>query len=316
MATNVITLPRVSTLDVTPRPRRAMDLGYLSLVLLQRLRDCLLASEVLMRAVQKAEDKRRRQSPAPLFFFNRQLQAELEKSRPPKSDVSGFAKSHPAESLAYRQLPDLLDDVNTLMSQVEVRRAARSSPGLMDVLGRLGPTVPGTGALHALLSRVVDDQILTVINPISRTGVKLLATGVADVAQLQVLFTEFQPGRKPDDRIVTAYLGGNPHPNANTFTTRQQLFKPTALQQDGRVSGCEHWCHPDDSLNTVPLVQGERVMLIGEALVPRTWAVGRTFPTVAGDLELVKRMDRAEVTAWLGARCPQLPKELPLARVA
>jgi hypothetical protein len=316
MTADILTLPRVSTLEATPRPRRSMDLGYSSLVLLQRLRDSLLASEVLIQVMHKAEEKRRRHSPSPLFFFNRQLQSELEKSRPAKPDMSAFTKSHPAESLAYRQLPDLLDDVNTLMSQVEVRRAARSSPGLMDVLGRLTSAVPGTAKLHALLSRVVDDQILTVINPRSRTGVKFVATGVADVAQLQVLFTEFQPGRKPDDRIITAYLGGNPHPNANTFTTSQQLFKPTALQPDGRVNGCEHWCHPDDSLNTVPLVQGERVMLIGEAVVPRTWAVGRAFPMVAGDLELVKRMDRAEVTAWLSARCPQLPREKPLARVA
>ncbi len=316
MTANVITLPRVSTLDATPRPRRTMDLGYSSLVLLQRLRDSLLASEVLMQACLKADAKRQKNSPAPLFFFNRQLQAELEKSQPKKLDVSPYTKAYPAESLAYRQLPDLLDDVRTLMSQVEVRRAARSSLGLLDVLNRLAPMVPGTGELHALLSRVVDDQILTVIHPTARTGVKLLATGVADVAQLQVLLTEFQAGRKPDDRIITAYLGGNPHPNANSFTTRQQLFRSTALQPDGRVSGCEHWCHPDDSLNSVPLVQGERVIYIGEAVVPRTWAVGRAFPMVAGDVELVKRLDRAEVTAWLKARCPKLPVDMPLARVA
>jgi hypothetical protein len=312
----VLTRPRISTLDATPRPRRTIDLGYSSLVLLQRLRDSLLASEVLMQAMQKAEAKQRKFSPAPLFFFNRKLQAELVQARPAKLDPSAFTKAMPAECLAYRQLPDLLDDVNTLMGQVEVRRAARSSPGLVDVMGRLASTVPGTRELYTLLANVVDDQVITMIHPGSRTGLKLLATGIADVAQLQVLATEFQPGRKPDDRVITAYLGGNPHPNAGTFTTKQQLFKTTALQPDGRVVGCVHWCHPDDSLNTVPLVQGERVLLIGEALVPRTWAVGRAFPMVPGDVELVKRMDRTEVTAWLAARCPQLAKDAPLARVA
>src|SRR5438105_745355 len=83
------------------------------------------------------------------------------------------------------------------------------------------------------------------LSPAARTGVRLHLRGAADVAQLQQLL-------------------GEPTPF--------QLFAPAALQADGTlpagVAGCVHWLWPTQPLAAVPRIGGERVVLVGPAVVP------------------------------------------------
>ena len=302
-------------------PRRAVDLGYASLVLITRLRDSLLGAVRLLDRCRQMADKAARGSATPLFFFDRTLQAEwqaAQRKRPqfPEPFLTAVASQYPAEVLAWRSLPELLDDVHTLMCRVEVRRAARAADGLIPVLLRMTADLPAAGRLAAILTDVVDDASITVIQPATGQGVQLLATGVADIAQLDVLLQDYWLNRKLDRRIVSAYQSGNPHPNTATVMSRWQFYRPAGLQPDGSLAGVQHWCHTTDSLAQHLRQNPERVLYVGEAIVPRQWAVGRVFPMVEGELDVLRRLDRAEVQKHLSARCPLLPPPRALSRVA
>jgi len=311
MAIELLTGPSFISLEAGPRPRRPVELGYASLVLLTRFRDALRATAKLFDACRKAE---RRAEPMkfrgcvpPLFFFDRTAQAEWDAKRVarptfPEPYLAAVAKKYPAEALAHSRLPETIDDVRTLLTRIEVRRAARAIPGFLEAIAALKNDVAGLPAIDAMMS-VADDRIVRAIHPPTLQGVRVLLDGVTDLDGLHRLLANVLPGRRSD--------------SSKGFSPRFQLLKPSALGDDGRLpvgmDGANHWLFGEQSPLAIPMERGEHVLLLGDPVCTAYWPANRR---IDGKLEMLERLDRADVTAWLVQRCPKLPTSAGLARVA
>jgi hypothetical protein len=81
------------------------------------------------------------------------------------------------------------------------------------------------------------------------------------------------------------------------------MYAPAALRPNGTLpsgfGACEHWLWPTAALTSVPRIDGERVVLIGEPAYRATWEVTRRFPAMAASLQLIEALSPARVTELL-----------------
>ncbi len=196
-----------------------------------------------------------------VFFFDPTRQAELEAARPAAHDR--FAA---LAELVAAELPALLE-------HVEVRRVARTLGGLKDAALALAPHCAAANDLADLLA-VPDDEVFLALAPGDRSGVRLHVRGAARVAQLHRLLA---PSRAD-----------------SSF----QLFAPAALLPDGTLpvgfAGCGHWLWPEQPLAAVPRINGERVVLVGPAVV-RTADAESRFPGMTAEAEVVQTLNAFQV---------------------
>jgi hypothetical protein len=235
----------------------------------------LLRLRDALRRVAKAP--RPRWGEPPVFFFDARRQAELEAARTAPPDR--FAE---LASLITEEMPALL-------ASAEVRRVARAA-GLKEAAGALAAHCPAANDLAELLA-VPDDEVFLAIVPATRTGVRLHLRGAAGVAQLR--------------RLLASEL------QAADF----QLFAPSALRPDGTlpagVAGCGHWLWPTQPLAAVPRVNGERVVLVGPAVVGPSPAVEVRFPQLAVECERVEALGAVQVAERLSRLCGRPLPVLP-----
>jgi hypothetical protein len=285
--------------------------GFTALSLFTRLRDALVASARLIAACRERDARTRRRWGVPPVFFFHHPSADAGPVFP-QPHLDELAARMPGERRAWESLPDLLDDALTLLPvETAARRTARAIDGLPAAAGELADVVPGAKELSELLA-VPDDQVVLAVHPASRTGLRAVVRGVAEVHQLQVLLANEWAGPRPDRRIVDACRDARPDPDAAVFFARWQLFHPAALRPDGTLprgfGGSDRWVWGGQSPAELPLEKGERVVLLGEPAYRPGWEVGRKFPRLNGEMEVVERMTTAAVTDRLAARCPELPR--------
>ena len=291
--------------------RRRPDPAYHALGLFTRLRAALRAAGVLLAECRQRHARTRGRWGVPrLFFFHHPAPAE---PAFPEPYLGELADTLPAETLAWNTLPDLLDDALTVLTAgAELRAAARTIDGLAEAAAVVAGALPAAAEVAGLLA-VPDDQVVLAVHPEGRFGVKVLMRGVADVNQLHVLLADELPGPPVDPRVAEACRDQSPDPDAATFTARYQMFRPDALQPDGTLPGgfvgSESWVWGDQSPAVLPQDKGERVVLLGKPAVRTTWAVGRKYPRLTGEVEVLARLGAAEVTRWLAARCPAMHEE-------
>jgi len=252
--------------DAAPDPAFAARPG------LVRLRDAL-------RAAAPARPARRTWKEPPVFFFDPARQAELDAARGPLP----AAPRHPLDAHVAAELPALVESV-------DVRRVARTVPGLREAAAALAPRLPAAKDLADLLA-VPDDEVVVALDPARGVGVRLLVGGVADVGQLQTLLADAAP----------EWIDRRP--------ARWQAYRPAALRADGTLptgmGGCEHWLWWHEPLAAVPLVRGERVLLLGPPACPATWDAAVRFPELAATLTVLAELTPAEVAARLGRPAPR-----------
>jgi hypothetical protein len=222
----------------------------------------------LTRAARRAQ--RVRWNEPPTFFFDPRRQAQLEAVSPTP------LPTHLAEPAAH-----IAAELPALLASVEVRRVARAL-GLPDAARALAPHFPAARALADLLA-VPDDEVFLALAPTGRTGIRLHVRGAADVAQLYKLLAP----------TVTE------HPF--------QLFAPSALQVDGTLpsgfSGCENWLWPTQPLAAVPRRSGERVVLVGPAVVRPALDGEPRFPALVVACEVIQTLDAVQTTEILSDLC-------------
>jgi hypothetical protein len=184
-------------------------------------------------------------------------------------------------------------EVESLCASADVRRAARAVPGLREAAAKYGPA----RALAELLA-VPDDEVFLALAPAARAGVRLHLSGVATVAQLRELL-------------------------APVFGAAFQLFAPAALAPNATLpagfAGCAHWLWPEMPLARVPRIDGERVVLVGPAVVSAPPDAEVPFPRMAvacAVVEVLNPFRAADALARLcGAPVPVEPA-IPAARAA
>jgi hypothetical protein len=303
-------LPFPATDLLAPAPRPAFDAGYAALGLLARLRDALAESARLVAECRKRHARTAGRWGVPaLFFFDTPT---VERSTFPQPHLDALAPKMPAEAKAWQTLPDLLDDALTLLpASVTARRTARAIDGLKEWATELADVLPAAKELCDLLA-VPDDQVVLAIHPASRTGVRVVMRGIAEVHQLHVLLANEWTGPRPDPRIVDSCRDTRPDPDASVFLARWQMFHPSALRPDGTLprgfDASDSWVWGERSPTVLPLEKGERVVLLGEPTYRAGWEVARKFPRLTGELDVTERLSAAAVTDWLANRCPALPK--------
>ena len=248
------TIPFPTTLPRTSRPQNLPELyrpevAIAALPLLRRVRDALrLAVRFRDRCrLLESRSHAKRWGVPTLFFFNAAQQWEWESVRQapvnfPEPFAKTVAKSDPIAAQAWAELPDLLDDVLcVLTASVEARHAARATDGLSDAANALAMDHSQTAKLATILA-VVDDEVIRVIDPETKTGYRVLVRGIANCDQFQTLIAQ----TTADARIAEA-----------------QFFRPAApLLPDFR--GSDQWLWGHQSLRELPRVNGERVVFIGE----------------------------------------------------
>ena len=287
---------RLSLVPGAGRPPAAPDPGFAARPRLAALRDALRAAAVPQPGPRDA----------PVFFFDRARQAELRAAR------SAPSEPHPLAARIAAELPPLF-------ASAEVRRAARAVPGLADAARRLAPVIPAANDLADLLA-VPDDEAVVVLDPAARAGYRLAVTGVADVAQFHLLLLDALAAEgvidpPPAARLVAAARDAGvvtPAGVPMTAVERYQFLRSAALRPDGTLpagfGGAAHWLWRHEPLAAVPLVDGERVILVGEPAYRRTWEVTRRFPLLPAGVELDRVLGPFQVADRLarltGARVP------------
>jgi len=278
------------------RGTAAPDPAFAALPRLARLRDALAA------AVRNNPPSRGRWGEPPVFFFDPARQAQLEADRRPAAGPDRFADLAAAIDA---ELPELF-------ASVEVRRAARAVAGLSEAAAALAPRLPAARDLADLLA-VPDDEAVLVLDPATRTGLRLVVRGVADVDQFQLLFVDvlagdgWLPGPPLPARLRAACRDADPVIPAGVpmvAEARFQFLRPSAVRPDGSVPagfrGSDHWVWGHQSLASVPRIDGERVLLLAEPAFPRTWEIGRRFPAMAAELRLLQVLGPFQVAERLG----------------
>ncbi len=202
----------------------------------------------------------------PTFFFDPKRQAELEAARKPPST--------PLTELTSR----IAAEWTTLCESVSVRHVARAI-GLREAARALAPHSPAARELADLLA-VPDDEVILALAPAERTGIRLYVRGAAEVAQL------------------IRWLG-------NAIADEPvQLFVPAALTPDGTLpvgfAGCKHWLFPTQPLAAVPRIGGERVVLIGPAVVSFAVDLEPRFHGMAADCEILETLNPFRMVQELG----------------
>lgn len=261
------------TVAPAPAPASPPDTAHAARPRLARLRDALV----------RATRRRDRWNEPAAFFFDPARQAQLEAARPAPADP--FAE---VADLVAAELP-------VMLGAVEVRRAARAVPGLMDAATALAPRCPAARDLADLLA-VPDDEVFLVLVPHDRTGVRLHLRGAADVAQLYRLL-------------------------APAVAAPFQLFAPAALLPDGTLPagfvGCAHWLWPTQALASVPRVSGERVVCAGPATVRHSYDADPRFPALPVESDLIQTLNAFQTAEVLSRLCGrEVPVHAPVGAVA
>ncbi len=302
MTTQTATLPfsRPANPARDSAPRALRDVAVAALPLLHQLRDAL-------RAALRFRDRRRlllaaapesRWGVPALFYFDAQLQADLERRRPAESDRAAdqAARQDPAGAAAWHALVDLLDDaLCVLTNSADARHAARAIDGFVTVTQAMRHEHPGVGPLLHVMS-VTDDDTVRVVHPAAGVGVRLVVRGVGDVAELHRRLAEVIPG------------------------PRWQFLRPDALQADGTMpqgpAGAEHWLWGHESLSALPRIDGDRTVLIDSPERPVTETQSRRRNPVVGELRVVESMGVEAVDAWVAALTGRAPQRRATRRAA
>jgi len=314
--------------DETPitLPKAATDLAFAARPLFLRLTDVLNRVGQLLGECRKMHDRATRHERAwgvpALFFSDDSAQREWRAKQAPAQEfpqpyIALLSEAFPKLADAWNRLPDLLDDALALLAESpDVRRMARAVPGLRAAAA----SIPQAAELAGVLA-MPEEEVWLVIHPAARAGYRVVLEGVADIAQLHVLLSDaltgdpsagYLTGRRPTDEVFaacsdTAWIEGV------VATARFQFYRPEALRPDGTLpegfAGSDDWYWGTESLGSIPQEKGERILLIGEPVLPKAWEVSRRFSRIAARADVVEVLPQAEVERRLRERCPELRAE-------
>ena len=301
MAIGLFSPPSIRTAaDDTPIsiPRVSGDMAYAARPLFLRLTETLLSVGKLLgecRAMEERATRHDREWGVPkLFFADGAAQSNWNTKRVPPQEfpqpyVSLLANALPKLADAWNRLPELLDDALALLAEsLDVRRMARAVPGLRKAAAQ----VPQAAELAGVLA-LPEEEVWLVVHPAARAGYRVTLEGVADIAQLHVLLTDiltgdpargYLIGRRPGGESVAA-CRETEWTEGIEATARFQFYRPEALRADGTLpegfAGSDRWYWGHELLGTVPSEHGERILLIGEPVLPKAWEVTRRFSRIA-----------------------------------
>lgn len=185
-----------------------------------------------------------------------------------------------------------------MLSDSTVRAAVRADSDALEELSQI---------VHALATRLVEfrevEELLRmaetdtalVLDRASWRGFRVHFDGIGDNFQLHTLLADALigkegmrvPGTRPDPRWTASCLDAPADPLADVVQGEWDL-----VGGDGEWIGNE--AHPGD----IPLVDGERVLVLEPQTLTHSWRAGRRHPHIPGSLKVLEEISPGEATAW------------------
>jgi len=224
----------------------------------------------------------------PMDRFLERLEAQrTDEEHDPVSDPEARARAaaeEPEGDAAWTALHTLyLPTVAVFSPSAEGRELVRAQlAGAADVLRRHD----GGGAFVWTLLQVLDDEPLQVLHPRQGRGARLRISGIADNFQLHVMLMDtllgggILPGDPPPQDWVAVARGAGPQELPDTVSGAWDLYAWTALgagAMDQGPAGSDHWVWNEGVPADIPALDGERVLLLGDAGYQRSWGNSRVF---------------------------------------
>mgnify|MGYP006976762391 FL=1 len=186
----------------------------------------------------------------------------------------------------------------TMLSSAQVRAAVRADAemhsDLLAIAAQLSAHLAEFGEVTALL-RMDEVSSALVLDRSSRRGFRVRFEGIADNFQLHTLLADALigeegrglEGRRPDPRWVAAFRDADPDPQAKVVHGWWNL-----VGADGT------WVWNEGVPADIPLLQGERVLILEEQTYPRSWNAGRIYPLVKGSLWVEEELAPEQAAHW------------------
>lgn len=209
-----------------------------------------------------------------------------------------------------------------------LRQQVQADTPLVQAMARFAELGMELPCFHEMLS-LLDDEQLIVLHPALARGYVIRIAGIGNNFQLHTLLADaligdagqgWLPGERPSPQVA-ALAKDAPITNPDTLPTAYgafNLWNWTGLRADGslpegQAAGSEHWVWNEGIPADIVPFQGTRVILLGPAPYPRAWNSGRFFPTMVGELEVLRHLSPEEARNWLD-RIASASKPVPAGR--
>jgi hypothetical protein len=157
---------------------------------------------------------------------------------------------------------------------------------------------------------VLDDEILLILHPSTRQGFRVRIAGITHNFQLHTLLADILigdvrqgllPGKRPHPAVVAASRDGAWDSGTPAGQASFHLQDWTALNPDGTLhtNPFEHVIPHEGSPADIPIVEGQRIVLLSPATLPRSWKAPRDFPEMVGECEVVEIIPTRQVEETL-----------------
>jgi hypothetical protein len=212
------------------------------------------------------------------------------------------AEQLPDEHAAYRLLARAPQPAITVLSaSASARRLARPLAAL------LAPLADELTAARDLvrLALVLDDEPYLALEPATHRGLRGRMSGISDNGQLQVLLMDVfarahgEPSSASEAALRNA-RGEGPQDVDEVVEPSFALYDWRAARPGGLSTGDEHVLWNEAAPADIPLLDGERVLLLGAARHRRSWLAQRQFDMLRAELDVEAVLERAEVDTLFG----------------
>ncbi|MFC7326979.1 hypothetical protein [Marinactinospora rubrisoli] len=192
----------------------------------------------------------------------------------------------------------------TMLSESAVRSAVCSDvtlhSELLPIARRLAQYLPEYREIDALL-RMGEATSAVVLDRASGRGFRVRFDGIGDNFQLHTLLADALigpegrglAGERPDPLWVSAFRDGEPVREADPVRGSWNL-----VAADGS------WIWNEGVPADIPVVEGERVIVLDEQPYVRTWNAGRMHPHVVGSLDVLDELTAEEARTWWARVAP------------
>lgn len=185
-----------------------------------------------------------------------------------------------------------------MLSDSEVRAAVRADSsaldGLTQIVHALSTQISEFVEVDELLRMAEVDTVL-VLDRASGRGFRVQLDGVGDNFQLHTMLADaligkegrLVPGTRPDPRWTASCLDAPADPLADVVRGEWDL-----------VGGDGTWVGNEACPRDVPVVDGERVLVLEPQSLSLSWRAGRRHPHIPGSLRVLEELGPEEAAAW------------------
>ncbi len=281
---------------------RGADPDGLAAPIMVGLRRCLRVANELITTWQHVVGDE--EPPMPVDdqeAFNSMITALLQPGSAPDSD-STDATTRLSPEQAYRltegwfALNGWAMSAMTLLQSRQVRTQLSIRHELLELMKTVEPVRPDLEFLTRLLL-VLDDERLVVLHRQTGRGYQVTISGIGDNFQLHTLLAATLSGPASDGLLEDIHVD----PAWVAAATDGPLEPPNGPieGQFNLVDAWGKWIWNEGVPADIPLLDGQRVVVLDPPPYPRSWNIGRVYLMMRPEVRLDRILSPEEAAAWL-----------------